>query len=144
LDVTIVSPYQLTAKWITDGTDTPALDELIAYYQDTDGLVSNVATGIFIKNVVSLTFTDIDPTTVTLVSGMSANITGTGFLGSSINAMKADDGAGNVLTIYPSITDDSNMWTGSDVFSVPGVYTIYYSTDFGATWTTTGLTVTAS
>jgi hypothetical protein len=145
MTVTYVSQNQLTAVWSTDGSDTPALDELIAYYQDSKGRVSNVLTGVFVSDIVSLTFASITPNTVTTAElHYTPTVAGTGFLGSGINALKLDDSLGNQNLASANIVDDANMTGDFGHFIAIGTFTLYYSTDGGTSWTNTGLTVTVS
>jgi hypothetical protein len=75
-------------------------------------------------------------------------VSGAGFLASGIDTMKLDDGtnaypfpAGGGVTL--AINSDAQMTLANAIDTPPaGVYTLYYSTDGGGTWTTTGLTVT--
>lgn len=94
----------------------------------------------------SLTFTSVSPNTCAQNGSCLANIYGTGFTGSGINLIKADDGAGhapNAVTTLESDTDIYIIFTGLGL-TPAGVYTLYYSTDNGTTWTTTGKTITSS
>lgn len=64
---------------------------------------------------------------------------------SGINALKIDAGGGRVITYSAgqfSIDSDIQITTSAAGANWVGVYTLYYSVDGGATWTTTGLTVT--
>lgn len=65
---------------------------------------------------------------------------------SRINGLRFDDGFGHISTL--SITLTSSIQFDTDNFSSPfpvvGVYTLFYTVDGGATWLTTGLTVTVS
>jgi hypothetical protein len=146
MTVTYVSPNQLTAVWSTDGADVPVLNELITYYKDSAGRVSNVLTGVYISDLIALTWTSVTPNTVTTAElHFTPAIVGTGFLGSGIQYLKLHDGLGNENISTPvNIADDANMSADFGHFIVTGVFTLYYSTDFGSSWTTTGLTVTVS
>jgi len=95
-----------------------------------------------------LVFTSINPNTVS--AGLNSPeffVAGSGYLASGINYLKLDDGAGNIKS-YSSFTfniaSDIEIDMAPDGVINTAVYTLYYSTDGGNTWTGTGLTVTAS
>lgn len=72
-------------------------------------------------------------------------IAGTGFTMSGINALKIDAGGGHVITYSAgqfSIDSDIQMTTSAAGANWVDIYTLYYSVDGGANWTSTGLTVT--
>ena len=72
-------------------------------------------------------------------------LTGAYFNASGINAIKFDDGSGNTaVTEDVTILNDSTLLFNGTYPSVATTYTVYYSTDFGATWTTTGKTAVLS
>ena len=96
----------------------------------------------------ALSFSSVDPNTAIAGAGGSFTFNGSGFMDSGINLMKADDGGGNVFATggFTPITSDTSLVVNWDAttFLPAGVFTIYYSTDNGSTWTTTGLTITSS
>jgi hypothetical protein len=95
-----------------------------------------------------LTFSSVAPNAVSAASTTPTQYTvyGTGFYLSGINGFKLDDGAGDTGGMWAGLVNDGVFTPEPTVIPnhVPGVYTLYYTTDFGATWTTTGLTITAS
>jgi hypothetical protein len=100
---------------------------------------------LFILNLVDagpVVWTSITPNAGDTTTFYYFTIAGTGFTASNVNQFKFDDG---VTPIYEGLTIDSNIQittsNASSFFSV-GVYTLYFSTDSGVNWTTTGLTVT--
>lgn len=109
---------------------------------------------ILLSNNAAMTFSSVDPSTpsAATMGGLGYTIVGTGFVGSGINAIKADDGTGDVFVAdaYPGgvfIISDTQMnfdFNSGPNPGIAGTYTVYYSTDAGATWTTTGLTIVAS
>ena len=100
----------------------------------------------FTSLIKNLVFTSITPNTATVgVNYPSLVVAGTGFLSEStmMNLAKFDDGAGHIIYSWNGIISDSEFDLNA-TFAVAGVYTVYYSGDGGTTWTTTGLTITAS
>jgi IPT/TIG domain len=98
-------------------------------------------------NVGSITFASITPGTAASGVSVSFVVTGTGFNSdvSSVEDMRFDDGNGHIAYCGESlVSSDTSENVGFVLFPVAGTYTLYYSTDNGATWTTTGLTVTVS
>ena len=95
-------------------------------------------------NDSALSFTGVSPTTGTENIAQDATLTGTGFGTSRINYLKLDDGAGHAVVQYlvTPYSDTEIQWLM--LVLVAATYTLYYSTDSGATWTTTGQTVTIS
>ena len=99
---------------------------------------------------ISLAWTSVVPSSVAVGASIgSETVNGSGFLASGINSMKFDDGSGHVFTIAAG----SGLNIASDIkiqfetgynFTPAGTYTLYYSTDNGSNWTTTGKTVTVS
>lgn len=89
------------------------------------------------------------PATSITYSGTDLDITGTNFLLSGINLYKLDDGAGHVFVgvlnpgVY-NLTDTFMNFNEIPQVTFAAVYTLYYSTNNGSSWTTTGLTITAS
>jgi len=73
-------------------------------------------------------------------------VEGTGFALSGINALKADDGAGHVFPSYAMwINGDTEIHVYSATpISFVATYTVYYSTNGGATWVSTGQSFTTS
>jgi hypothetical protein len=105
------------------------------------------AVAAIVYGVMGLTWAGISPGTATAGTGYSGVITGTGFLASGIDLMKADDGLGDIINANgPYVQNDTTINVGFDSIglSPAATYTIYYSTDHGTTWTTTGLTVVSS
>lgn len=143
--LTYISPTQLRGDWISDGSAPNVLNEQIAYYKDANNLVSNILGGVYLSGIISLTFTSISPNASAGGVNVFATITGTGFFGVAINALKAEDGLGNnnVVSMVNTI-DDATMTGDFGTFVTTGVFTVYYSTDGGTTWTTTALTITIS
>jgi hypothetical protein len=96
----------------------------------------------------SLAFSSVTPSTASaFAQNYDGVISGTGFTLSGINLMKVDNGAGssfNFTTMTISNDTTINVELAGAQMTPPGVYTIYYSKDAGATWTTTGLTITSS
>ena len=110
---------------------------------------SNVrVTAIICAVAASLTFISVTPSTASaFAQNYDGVISGTGFTLSGINLMKVDNGAGssfNFTTMTISNDTTINVELAGAQMTPPGVYTIYYSKDAGATWTTTGLTITSS
>jgi len=88
----------------------------------------------------ALTWGGISPDPIVRNTSHLFTIGGTGFSFSNINAVKWDDGAGAVLVGTPTITDDGHMTVFLGQFpNMVDDGIVYYSTDSGATWTTTGL-----
>lgn len=114
------------------------------------GQIVAAASPVVEAAVLAPVWTSVTPATTPINSNFSAAIAGSGFSTLNLTTLKADDGSGNVTPLFfGAIETDTEMdiVTGTDgqpLFPVAGVYTIYYSTDHGTTWTTTGLTVTAS
>ncbi len=114
--------------------------------------LARFADALICNAVQSLTWTSITPNTGTAgVDITSFAIAGSGFLGSGINNIKADDGAGHSITWlgFLSVDSDISITLGDIGFptgpSLPAAtYLIYYSTDSGASWFDTGLTIIVS
>jgi len=140
---TFVSSNKLTAVPLAAGTGTVADTKLV--YVDSSGRISNVAL-VTLTGAPALTFTSIvgGP----LVGGTfpaGAFINGTGFALAGIDALKADDGLGNVtLMPFTYINDGLLSISIATVFFFPTTFTIYYSINGGVTWTTTGLTLAST
>jgi hypothetical protein len=105
-------------------------------------------TAIICAVPASLIFTSVSPNTASGFSQLyDGVITGTGFALSGINLMKLDDGVGHAFNFTTmTISNDTTInieLMGAQITPV-GVFTIYYSKNAGATWTTTGLTITSS
>jgi len=140
---TYISPTQVSARWISDGTDTNVLSELIAYYRDSNNLVSNVLTGVLVSDVAALTFTSVTPNTASVGDQFMGNVAGTGFAAAGIPDFLLDDGAGNQIgCLISGGTDVLLSIVAVNNFTVAGVYTLYYPV--GAGYVTTGLTVTVT
>jgi hypothetical protein len=91
-------------------------------------------------------------------SGQTLQIIGAGFLSFGDNPadfpastyFKLDDGAGHAITSNFSVDGDGFSDTtmqldlGSGVLTVAGNYTLYYTTNSGSTWISTGLTAVVS
>ena len=95
-----------------------------------------------------MVWTSITPSTAT--SGLNTpafTIAGTGFLASGINKLKLDTGTGSSI-VYDAgtfaIASDIAINTGPVGANIVAAYTLFYSIDGGASWTTTALTVTFS
>lgn len=101
---------------------------------------------LIIEIPTTLTWTSLTPNTFQAgTTGLFYTVAGTGFLASGVNDLKLS----NESNSYPSnafITDDGTMTDDSalDYTLVDGNYTLYYSTDQGVTWNTTGLTAVIS
>lgn len=97
-------------------------------------------------------FTSVTPNTATVDAVYSASIVGAGFLSLGITDIKADDGAGHVYTFELHGTTDTTIaiyhsgMPDEHSFYPAGAYTLYYSSDYGATWTVTdtALTITST
>jgi len=115
---------------------------------DTDTFVGNAALYIAVLTDAGVTtWVSVTPNFAAQDASIDFIISGTLFLGSNVNSMKGDNGNPGEETFYtPTILDDSTMslagWAVA--FQYTGVYTIYFSTDSGVTYTTTGLTITVT
>jgi hypothetical protein len=89
-------------------------------------------------------FTSIVPDSLSHLNAIFGTLSGSGFTLSGITNFQADDGMGHVFqfAITPS-TDNVIFLTGGPL-TPAATYTLYYSTNSGATWTTAGLTITSS
>ena len=89
-------------------------------------------------------FTSIVPNSLSHLNAIFGTLSGSGFTLSGITNFQADDGMGHVFqfAITPS-TDNVIFLTGGPL-TPAATYTLYYSTNSGATWTTAGLTITSS
>lgn len=89
----------------------------------------------------------ITPNTITVGQFMSGvPITGSGFVTGGVNGIKFDDGSQTIIAepgFGPPDDNQLNIST-TDGFLNSDVYTVFYTQNNGATWFTTGLTVTAS
>ena len=93
------------------------------------------------------TWTSITPAVATFGISDFFVIEGTGFAGGAVNNLTFFQGAlsgPGFGSDYWYVTGDTTITTGMCVFDPVGVWTLYYSTDAGGTWTTTALTVTVS
>ena len=147
-----INAYSYTASSPADATEivTQIYGVLIG---NSSGAVVLVDSGI------SLVWTSVTPATGTSGTGYGPEVfAGTGFaqfasLPNGAFQIKATDG----VTVYLlSVNNGSTLVVDSDIqitdtglyrnaFNpVPGTFTFYYSTDGGATWTTTGLTLTVT
>lgn len=145
LDVVIGTNGVLSVFTYTAGSSAAA--------QDIRNQINSIRSGGSTSEVVTL----VDGTSVSgwisitpnnFAAGLntpSLKIAGSGFAMSGINALKIDDGAGHSI-IWSSglfhIDSDIQITTSAAGANAVGVWTLYYSVDGGATWTTTGLTVT--
>lgn len=106
---------------------------------------------------VSLAFTSVTPSTSSVGVALEPIIAGSGFVMSGIDTMKADDGSGHVNTwsidsapVFGNgvftIDSDNQITLGDNGYAYPaaGTYTIYYSTNGGGSYTTTGKTIAVS
>jgi hypothetical protein len=99
----------------------------------------------------SYVFTNVLPSSWSLAdgpwTGSVLNVVGTG-LNLLINAFKLDDGGGDVSISVPGsvqFSDGPNLVCNMQTpLSVVGAYVLYYSTDNGSSWITTGLTMTVT
>ena len=103
-----------------------------------------------------LTWTSVTPSTGAINTPLSPQIAGGGFVnwfvGYGVNQFKMDDGAGHTVITNAGLQNDQYVLVSADSggviapfqLTVAGTYTIYFSTDSGGTWTTTGLTIVAS
>jgi hypothetical protein len=93
----------------------------------------------------ALGFTSIIPYSCNAGAVYNGNLAGSGFTLSGINAIKGDDGAGHVFNLNVTISTDVLIYLsyGPGAFSPAAIYTLYYSTDSGSTWTNTSLTITS-
>ena len=99
----------------------------------------------------SLVFTSIAPNSVLAADDSYVlTLTGSDFITLCLNgavsaSFKLDDGGGQVLISGNDPFPPTNTIIGlyfANPPHTPATYTLYYSTDGGNTWTTTGLTVT--
>ena len=149
--------------YFQNGANSPKLSNLppsngeFIKYQYTSAAIASVQfnkyTAMILSAPVALSFISISPNTGTKGSPAhyTGTLTGTGFFASGINAVKFDDGAGNVIQPFNSnikmvINTDSNATISFSGVPAPNVatYTVYYSVDGGTNWITTGLTVAFS
>jgi hypothetical protein len=125
---------------VIENFDTPAAAK--EYYDNF--IVQAKANGLAADLRTGLTWISITPNTATVGVAFDASVTGTGFTVSGAEYIKLDDGTGHIAYGDECLrTSDSNINAGFDL-PAASTYTLYYSLDGGATWTTTGLTVTAS
>lgn len=139
---TVVNAYTFAA------TDAPTAKSIVNQINQAKiGLLSGA---VILSNGAGLTWASVTPTTATLAVTNVWDVQGTGFSTAGINNFKADDGSGDALGAsgYFFLNSDTDATLGGQDgefrFFVAGVYTLYYSTDSGTTWISTGLTITAS
>jgi hypothetical protein len=123
------------------------LGQLVAAIDTFVGTNNNISSNPIISSGGGSPFawTSITPNTTPIGSNAIFAVVGTGFT-SAINTVKFDDGTHSCITNV-TVSDNANLIIGggdNTHFDGAGVYTLYYSTDGGATFNTTGLTVTAS
>ena len=116
--------------------------------------INNVMEGgssnaLIIDTPSGLSWASITPdNTAGSVNNPQFTIAGSGFSNSGINAIKLSQGVVSGMWLpgfNMNIASDISIVLNAGYFYMsPAVYTLYYSTDNGATWTTTGLTVTAT
>ena len=143
MSVSFVSPTHLIASWISDGDGTT---NNMLVYVDQLGRVSNF---ILVNGGPSLTWASVSPNAVSIPIPVVFTATGTGFSLSGINSGQFDDGMGNssefdFVTINSDISISFHYGSGNFFPGVNGTYTLYYSTDNGLSFVTTGLTVVVS
>ncbi len=91
-------------------------------------------------------FAAVTPNTLAHNTPYQGTISGSGFTATGINFIFADNGVGENDGYPATIVDDGHVTFGFNggTMTVPGVYTVYYSTDGGATRAATGLTITST
>lgn len=142
------SSTNLVFTYTAGGTATYAAGssgELANAIGQVDLIMTNGRAGVNMIGVLALVWTSITPNTgAAFMYPYAATIVGTGFITSGITTLKLDDGVGNVVTFTPgTITSDTSInayWP----IGPAGTYTLYFSTNGGSSYTTTGLTVTIS
>jgi len=146
IETTVIFTLLDTSTKIYQCTSATAAAQMIT---DLNTFVANTA--LFITTLSDagvVTWSSVTPNAYTL--GNTAQdyiIAGTLFLGSNVNAFKGDNGTpGQEGYFTPLILSDTqiDMANGNVSFDFAGIYTLYYSTDNGTSWTTTGLTVTVT
>lgn len=123
----------------TAGAPVPA----VLVYVDANGVWSNpvpVTTGA----AAGLTWVSITPNNVVGLDGDFYTIAGTGFLSLGAGLLLRFTGPGLIqgFTIY--VDSDIQMRTGVIDLAPGGTWTLEYSTDSGASWTSTALTVVST
>lgn len=113
-----------------------------------DAAVAAPNTAVAIVDNGALTFSGIVPNTFSSGVGYPGGVlSGTAFTGLVPLSLFLDNGAGSVGVGGQGIANDTTINIFYFFFSVappPGVYTLYYSLDAGATQVSTGLTVTVT
>jgi hypothetical protein len=107
--------------------------------------------GLRIIGTGALVWTSITPDTASVGFNYVPTVAGSGFLNQNFTNLKLDDGSGHAVNLPLgefTVSDDENIIldlnTDGYIISYAGTYTLYFSTDGGATWTSTTLTITAS
>lgn len=119
--------------------DSPASAQ--AYYDNL--IVQALAQNLAADLRTALTWASLTPGTASVGVATDFVVAGTGFMTAPVPLVQLDDGAGHVYQpVFSSLTDSAMAWSLS--LLTAGTYTLYYSLDAGATWTSTLLTVTAS
>ena len=115
--------------------------------QINNAMQSGAGTSVLIVDIpTTLTWTSLTPNTFAAgTTGPFYTVAGTGFLASGVSDLKLSNES-NSYESNAFITDDGTMTddSASDYTLVAGNYTLYYSTDQGVTWNTTGLTAVIS
>jgi hypothetical protein len=127
---------------------TASLASAYSFIQQIQNFLNSHGNRIFTPVIYvasSPAFVDVFPNTTTAGSPTGLFIDGTNLLLSGINAMKLDDGSGDVFVFTGGVTIFSNTTMGTNppdpLLAPPGTYTVYYSINGGSSWVTTGLTV---
>lgn len=138
----VITINRVAGSAITISPNSP--DDVLA---QLDKVPTMLASPITIEDTAStLTWVSIDPAVSSIGGSYNFIITGTGFT-SVINGLRLDHGAGSLVPLNLSgVTSQTELDADNFFNPLPntGTFTLYYSTDGGATWTTTALTVTVS
>jgi len=99
---------------------------------------------VIVDHSSTLTFASVTPSTGTAGAVWTGDIAGTGFLQLGFVSIKAENGTVWAATINSTTDTDINLTFDGVPLTPAAIYTLYYSLDSGATWITTGLTITTS
>ena len=122
-----------------------------ALQQQLVAVPDNDQVTLLVDKTVTLLWGNITPNTAVVGDSPIYTVNGSGFVAISHGWpprvwLKFDDGAGNsILAGNGATTSDTSLTVNqATAFAVAGTYTLYYSSDSGSTWNSTGLTVVVS
>ena len=119
--------------------------------QINNAMQSGAGASVLIVDIpTALTWTSLTPNTVSVNSQYTTiEVAGSGFSNANITQLQFQDTSTppNIVQVQLFNLDSNTSISIENLltfFTVAGTYTLYYSTDYGATWNTTGLNMTAS